>query len=64
MASKKDIKNYYKDLPEEKRTYAEYISTYITGKGYLIFRLQVYILNKRFFSQKNCKAFAYVLKVS
>lgn len=23
MASKKDIKNYYKDLPEEKRTYAE-----------------------------------------
>lgn len=23
MASKKDIKSYYKDLPEEKRTYAE-----------------------------------------
>ena len=23
MASKKEIKNYYKDLPEEKRTFAE-----------------------------------------
>lgn len=40
------------------------VHTYITGKGYLIFRLQVYFLNKRFFFQKNSEAFAYVLKVS
>lgn len=43
MASKKEIKEYYKDLPEEKRTYAEKLIDEMIFMGQTLARLRTTI---------------------
>ena len=43
MASKKEIKEYYKDLPEEKRTYAEKLVDEMIFMGQTLSRLRTTI---------------------